>query len=303
MGNPEFAVPSLKILQESSHSIAAVLSNPPKIMGRNRKLKHSSLAHAALELDLNLIHADDLTDSNLLTMLKDLKPDIFAVVAYRILPESMLSIPASGSINLHGSLLPAYRGAAPIQRALMQGEIKTGLSTFLIERKIDAGKILLQKQVLIDPQDDYGSLYNKMSFLGAELLLNTVNQYAQGLLTAVNQTLENVTSAPKITKADCRIDWSHSVEKIINLIRALGPVPGAFTHYNKKRIKIYKSEIVDLKNSLEPGTIIKVTGEELVIQTGTGRIKIIELQIEGRKRMFIEEFLKGVNINAGESFK
>lgn len=302
MGNPAFAIPSLQILNDSNHVIAAVLSNTPKPMGRKRKYLETAVSQAALDMKLNLIHGSDLNDPNLIRVLKNLEPDLFAVAAYRILPDSMLSIPVFGSINLHGSLLPFYRGAAPIQRVLMNGDYTTGLTTFLIEPAVDKGKILLQKTMIIDPDDDYGSLYKKMSLTGAELLLNTINQYESGSITPRIQKSEQATLAPKITKNDCRINWHSSAESIKNLIRALAPDPAAFTLLNNKRIKIFKAEVVNKNQNIAPGSIIKKTAGELIIQTGSDCITITDLQIEGKRRMGIEEFLKGSKISAGNSF-
>lgn len=300
MGNPIIAVPSLRVLANSSHQVVGVVSNRPKPMGRGRQLMETAVGQEAREQQLNLIHAYNLKDAQFLNSLSSLEADLFIVVAFKILPRIILEIPRLGAINLHTSLLPKYRGAAPIQRAVMNGDGETGLTTFLIEPKVDAGGILLQKSVEICPQDDYGTLSKKMAILGAELLLDTINQYATGNVIPLPQENELSTLAPKINKEECIIKWSNSAEQIHNQIRGLSPVPAAYTKINGKRMKVYRTEVVSGKLSGNPGVVLIRTSNELIVQSGDGGLRILEVQMEGKRRMPIEDCLRGIKIDLGD---
>jgi len=226
MGNPEFAVPSLKKLAASNHEILSVVTNPPKPAGRGRKHINTPVAKCAEDLNLNVMEIDNLNSEDTIQNLQKLNADVFTVVAYRILPKEIIAIPAKGSINLHGSLLPKYRGAAPIQWSLINGDSETGLTTFILQPKVDTGNVLQQKKIAIDQDDNYGSLAEKMSNAGAELLVETMDEFEKGNLNPYAQDDVKATTARKISAEMTIINWQKSAQEIHNLIRGLTPSPG-----------------------------------------------------------------------------
>ena len=297
MGNPEFAVPSLQHISASSHKIIAVVSNPPKQIGRGKNFKETAVGIAAKAMEIPLLQPPKLIEKQFLQYLSWMKPDIFIVVAYKILSDKLLSIPKYGAINLHPSLLPKYRGAAPIQWALINGNSETAVSTISLSGKIDAGEILLQKKIDIKDKDNYGSLSSRLSEFGADLVVKTINGIEAGNLKGTSQDKSKVTLAPKIKPDDYQIDWTKTAKQIHNKIRAFSPSPGAFTRYNGKRLKIYSSSILE-NTSEKPkyGEIIICSENQLAIQTGKGLLEIDEVQIEGKKRMKIDEFMHGTKL-------
>ena len=300
MGNPEFAVPCLKCLAQSDHHVTAVMTNPPKKMGRDNKERRSQIDAAACELNIPVIHAGLLNSIDLIDQLTELNPDLFAIVAYRVLPKELLLIPSIGSVNLHGSLLPAYRGAAPIQRAIMNGDKVTGLTTFLLKPSVDTGDILYQEKVTIHPDDTYGTLSERMSQIGSSLLLKTINNLMEKSITPVKQDNSIATQAPKIQSAERIINWNDNAVNITNKVRGLNPKPVAHTTLNGKWIKIFHASLINENYQLTPGTIIERTKMGLLIQTGEGGLFIHSLQKEGKKRMDIQEFLQGASIKEGD---
>ena len=301
MGNPQFAVPSLRKLVESDHDILSVVTNPPKPAGRGKQLIKSPVAECAKELNLPIIETDELKSENFLHTLRDLNGDVFAVVAYRILPKKVINIPLKGAINLHGSLLPKYRGAAPIQWALINGESETGLTTFIIQPKVDKGNILLQKTIKIDPDDNYGSLAEKMSHTGAELLVNTVDRFESENVEPYNQLDSNATMAPKITPALTNISWEKSAKEIHNLIRGLAPFPGARTVLDSKTLKIFKTKYIEENSTNNSGEISNIGKDSFNVQTGKGQLIVLEVQVEGKRRMSAGDFLRGVQLDIGKN--
>jgi methionyl-tRNA formyltransferase len=301
MGNPQFAVPSLRKLVESDHDILSVVTNPPKPAGRGKQLIKSPVAECAKELNLPIIETDELKSENFLHTLRDLNGDIFVVVAYRILPKKVINIPLKGAINLHGSLLPKYRGAAPIQWALINGESETGLTTFIIQPKVDKGNILLQKTIKIDPDDNYGSLAEKMSHTGAELLVNTVDRFESENVEQYNQLDSNATMAPKITPALTNISWEKSAKEIHNLIRGLAPFPGARTVLDSKTLKIFKTKYIEENSTNNSGEISNIGKDSFNVQTGKGQLIVLEVQVEGKRRMSAGDFLRGVQLDIGKN--
>ena len=294
MGNPSFAVPSLQHISASSHKIIAVVSNPSKRIGRGNKIKETTVGIVAKAMEIPLLQPPKLNDKQFLQYLSWMKPDIFVVVAYKILSDRLLSIPKYGAINLHPSLLPKYRGAAPIQWSLINGDSQTAVTTILLSGEIDSGNILLQETVTIKNDDNYGTLVDSLSEIGAELVVKTLNGIEAGNLIGTPQDESKVTLAPKIKSGDCRIDWSRTSEQIHNQIRAFSPSPGAYTSFNRKRLKIYSSLMLDnLSNKMKCGEIVICSKNQLAIQTGKGLIEIGEVQIEGKKRMQVEKFLHG----------
>jgi methionyl-tRNA formyltransferase len=292
MGTPDFSIPSLKILLESNHKVLAVVTQPDKERGRGKKISFTAIKQFAIENNISVYQPENLKgNEEFINQMKSLKPDLFVIVAFRILPKEIFEIPKYGSFNLHGSYLPKYRGAAPIQWALINGETETGLTTFKLAEKVDTGNIYHQQKLEILPEDNFGTLHDRMSELGAELILETVNLIENGNYELKKQDDSLASPAPKITKEICEIDWNKSAAEIYNLVRGLSPYPAAFFIYNEKVIKIYKTEVVERTNL--KAFQIEQTKTELVLGCGKNAVKILELQQEGRKRMTIEEFLRG----------
>ncbi len=299
MGNPEFAVISLKRLIPSKHEIIAVVTNPPKRAGRGRPLKETSVSIAAKNAQLPVVEIEDLNSEESFELLQRLDADVYVVVAYRILPERIISIPRLGAINLHGSLLPKYRGAAPIQWALINGETDTGLTTFIIEPKIDTGKILLQQTVGIEEYDDYGSLAEKMSRVGADLLVQTLDQFENGEIKPYPQNKDGASLAPKITSTFTVINWQKSAFELHNLVRGLSPFPGAKSTLNGKQIKLYKTQVLECDSDYGQGVVSAIESNKIHIQTLSGQLVVHEVQLEGKKRLSVSDFLRGYSLEIG----
>lgn len=300
MGTPEFAVPTLDVLLKNNYNVVAVVTVPDKPAGRGLKITHSPVKQYALEHHLPVLQPEKLKDPEFIRQLKDLNPDLQIVVAFRMLPEVVWNLPPLGTYNLHASLLPKYRGAAPINFAIINGEKTTGVTTFKIQHEIDTGHIALQKEVEILPTDTAGTLHDKLKIIGAELMLQTVQLIEKNQLQLQPQPNSNISYAPKITKEFCHIRWNQTSEKLYNFIRGLSTYPAAHTYYtaeNKKILwKILFGEIVRQPHSLSPGTIITDNKKYIHIATTDGFIKILQLQPEGKKIMDVEEFLRGNKI-------
>ncbi len=293
-GTPDFAVPILDKLNSSKHDVVAVVTAPDKQRGRGRKVTFTPVKEYAVENNIPILQPETMKNDDFIADLKALDADLFVIVAFRILPEEVYTIPVNGSFNLHGSLLPKYRGAAPIQWTLINGDEKTGLTTFFLERRVDTGNILLQKEITIDPSDNFETLHDKMSLEGAKLVWETVEKIDSGEFSLFPQDDSLASPAPKITKETCNIDWNKSSSEIHNLIRGLSPYPGAFFIHNEKQYKVYKSESID-ENDLSVGEF-EQTKKEIICGCGKGKLKILEIQPEGRKRMTSEEFLRGYKL-------
>ncbi|HVP37461.1 MAG TPA: methionyl-tRNA formyltransferase [Terriglobales bacterium] len=302
MGTPEFALPSLELLLNSKHQVVGVVTQPDKPKGRGLKLSASPVKEFAESHKLKVLTPVDLKSEEFYRGLSELKPDLIAVVAFRILPERIFSLPPKGTINLHASLLPKYRGAAPINWSIIKGEKKTGMTTFFIQKKVDTGEIILQRDVEIEPEENCGELSLKLSKIGAEVLSETIDLIDRGEVKTHLQDESGVTLAPKITDELCKIDWSKSAEEINNLIRGLSPQPGAFTFFRGKILKVYKAEIISEQDgSIESGIVIKSDKSSgFQIQTGRGILRLKELQLEGKKKITADEFLRGYRIEVGE---
>lgn len=296
-GTPEFAVPSLDAVRKAGHKVKAVVTVPDRQKGRGLKTEPSAVKQYAVEHSIPVLQPEAFGDAEFLHALKAYKADIFIVVAFRILPETVFSIPPLGSYNLHASLLPKYRGAAPIQWAIIQGETETGVTTFKLEQKVDTGNILVQKKCAIEPADSGGSLHDKLSALGAEAVVQTLERLERGTARLKKQDNSLATPAPKITKELCEIDWKKSAADIINLIRAMNPYPGAFFSHNGELYKVFRAEIAEPFSRLT-GAIVETAGQ-LTVTCGEGAISILEIQKQGRKRMTAEEFLRGHSIITG----
>ncbi|MCS7052744.1 MAG: methionyl-tRNA formyltransferase [Ignavibacterium sp.] len=292
LGTPDFAIPSLQSIYHSNHDLIAVVTVPDKEQGRGRKLSASPVKKFAVEKNIPLYQPEKLKGNlDFSEQMKDLKPDLFVVVAFKILPKEIFEIPRYGSFNLHASLLPKYRGAAPIQWALINGETETGLTTFKLAEKVDTGNIYIQKRVQIYPDDNFGTLHNRLSELGAEVVMDTISLIESGKYELIPQDDSLATPAPKITKEICQINWNKSALEIHNLVRGLSPEPAAFFNFNGKIIKIFKTEVVR-HLQLKPFEFFQ-TKKELFIGCREDSLKILEIQLEGKKRMGIEEFLRG----------
>jgi len=294
MGTPDFSIPSLKILLENNHEILAVVTTPDKERGRGQKISYTAVKQFAIENNIPVLQPVKLKDEKFITELQKINPDLFVVVAFRILPKEVFEIPKFGSFNLHGSYLPKYRGAAPIQWALINGDTETGLTTFKLAEKVDTGNIYLQEKVKINPDDNFETLHDRMSLLGAGLVFKTAQLIESGMYELHQQDNSLASPAPKITKEICQIDWNKSAVEIHNLVRGLSPHPAAFFSYNNKVIKIYKTEIV--KDLILKPLEFHQTKTELIIGCKKDALRILEIQQEGKKQMGIEEFLRGFRV-------
>lgn len=307
-GTPDFAVPSLEILLESGYEIAAVVTAPDKPAGRGLKLTPSAVKVFAESKGLLVLQPIKLSDEAFHASLLSIKPDLQIVVAFRKMPESVWGLSPLGTFNLHGSLLPQYRGAAPIHRAVMNGEAKTGVTTFFLQQEIDTGSILFSDELAIGPDENTGSVHDRMMLIGARLVLKTVQAIEQGTAKALDQahfinTSTVLHAAPKIKKEDGRINWQASAQHIHNQIRGLSPHPAAYTQLvgpegKVQLLKIYKASIEKNTTHLKPGSIVTNAGDTLLIAAADGLLQLYEVQLEGKKRMPTEALLRGFRINS-----
>lgn len=297
MGTPEFAVPSLNKLYEAGYDIVGVVTAPDKPAGRGMQLSESAVKKYAVENNLSVLQPEKLKDPVFIETLQSLNADLQVVVAFRMLPEIVWNMPALGTINLHASLLPQYRGAAPINWAIINGEKQTGVTTFKLQHQIDTGNILLQEKIPVADDETAGSLHDKMMYTGAELLLQTIRQIENGTIQEIVQPstadLPVLKSAPKIFNETCEINWNQPIDKIYNLIRGLSPYPTAFTYLDEKKLKIFSSEKEKTNESNEPGKILTDHKTFLKFCATDGYISLKEIQLEGKKRMNIQDFLRG----------
>jgi len=296
MGTPEFAVASLDALLSAGFNIVGVVTAPDKPAGRGLNLTQSAVKKYAVEKGLNLLQPEKLKNAGFLQELKSLQADLHVVVAFRMLPEVVWSMPPMGTINLHGSLLPQYRGAAPINWAVINGEKRTGVTTFKLKHEIDTGDILMQEIIDIGENETAGELHDRMKDIGAHLLVRTVQGLFEGTLKESpqeNPAGKELKHAPRIFTDTCKIDWNRSTKEIHDLIRGLSPFPAAFTTINGKLIKIYRSEIDNISATIQPGAYDTDGKQYLKFATKDGFILVKELQLEGKKRMNVTDFLKG----------
>lgn len=289
MGSPEFAIPSLEKIFNSKHTVKAVVSNVDKRRGRGSGTAPTPVKAKALQLGLKVIEVEDLHSKEFEEKLKTLDADLFVVVAFRILPKQILEIPKIGSINLHASLLPKYRGAAPIHWAVINGEDETGCTIFFLDEKVDTGNILLQKKISVSENDTTGEVYSKLMNEGSTELLNAIDLISSGNYELRSQDDSAATPAPKLYNENTRIDFNRSPREVHNLIRGLNPFPVAWTTWNNEKVKIFKSQ---------PGPVINIDPAELLEKDGKllagcrdGTIEILELQMPGKKRMSAIDFI------------
>jgi methionyl-tRNA formyltransferase len=304
MGTPEFAVSILDKLYKNNIDIKAVVTAPDKPAGRGRKINESAVKKFAVDHNLKILQPTNLKDEAFLDELKNLNADLFVVVAFRMLPEQVWGMPAMGTINLHASLLPDYRGAAPINRAIMNGDKKTGVTTFFIEKEIDTGKIIEQEAIDIGPNENVGSLYERLMKLGAEVTLRTVNKIKEGDVEGINQDSVINTPlrpAPKIFKEDCKVNFHLTAKQVHDHIRGLSPYPGAWAQLKDKEsgsiktFKLFESRITDIPS--EGNKEALTTEKQIFIPFSDYYLEILQIQAEGKRRMNALDFLLGNDIN------
>lgn len=301
MGTPEFASTSLRRLVEEGYNVVAVVTTPDKPAGRGQKMHQSDVKLTALELGLPILQPEKLRDEAFLASLKELNPDLGVVIAFRMLPDVVWAMPKFGTFNLHASLLPEYRGAAPINWAIINGEKRTGVTTFLLNHEIDKGNIIEQESIDILPEDNIGSLYDKLMNIGSGLVTRTVDKIAEGGYTTIEQMHidENTLKpAPKIFKEDCRIDFSKSAESIHNLVRGLSPYPAAWSALYVDgqecgSMKIFTTHIEQANVNVTPGTVRTDGKSYVAVAAADGWVYIDEVQMAGKRRMAIKELLLG----------
>ncbi len=298
MGTPDFAVPTLQKLVENGYPVVAVITAPDKPAGRGLKLTPSPVKEYAVSQGIPVLQPTNLKAEAFLAELRSYQANLQIIVAFRMLPEVVWSMPAIGTFNIHASLLPDYRGAAPINWALINGEKETGVTSFFLRHQIDTGDILLQEKIIIQEDDDFGSLYEKLKHLGADLALKTVRAIESGKVQPQPQPqTAEVKEAPKLFTETCEINWQQSAGQIQNFIRGLSPFPGAWTKVNNKILKIYRAQVLpesaDAVEQPEPGTFRTDNKTYLHFYTGQGILNITDLQLEGKKRMRTDELLRG----------
>ena len=307
MGTPEFAVPSLKILHEHKYDIRAVVTSPDKPRGRGQQVSFTPVKELALQRGFQVFQPANLKDSGFINEIGSLKPDIIVVVAFRILPQEVFRIPRLGSFNLHASLLPKYRGAAPINWAIINGETETGVTSFLLAEKVDTGSVVLQARVRIGPDETAGDLHDKLAEVGAEIVLQTVRLMELGKAQPRQQDHALASPAPKIMKEHCRIDWQSSAQQVHNFVRGMSPTPCAWTKHRDTLLKIYRTNLISsvsgASEKKEAGHVVHVGGDDFIVQTGDGIVKLLELQQEGKKRLPVGEFLRGYAVRVGDKFE
>jgi len=302
MGTPEFAVPTLEALIDSDHEVIAVVTGQDKKRGRGHKVRSTPVKKVAEQHTLKILQPKSLKSDDFKSALNQLTPDIFVVVAFRILPKDVLNIPKFGSVNLHSSLLPKYRGAAPINWAVLNGDKETGISIFQIEPKVDTGDLLFQKKITIAPTDTCQEVHDKLAMLGATYLPAVLHQLEAGTISNIPQDDSKATKAPKIYPEMGEIDWSVEAVKIKNQINGLSPYPGAYAHFNGKRIKFLRADFTPESMEAEAGTIVKHDKNTLGIQTGAGIIYPLALQKAGKRVMPVKDFLNGFQGKIGDKF-
>jgi methionyl-tRNA formyltransferase len=301
MGTPAFACPPLKALQESRHDIALVVTGVNKRSGRGKKEKATEIAKLAEQLYLPVIKPSSLKDDELYDTIKQLQPDLIVVVAFRILPKKLFSLPKFGSINIHGSLLPKYRGAAPINWALINGEKETGLSAFYLKQKVDTGDIISQVRISINDKDNFDSLYNRLSETAAPFLLETIEQIESGATNPIIQDESLVSNAPKITPFDALIDFGFPSVNVWNFVRGMSSRPGAYTFFRNKKLKILSCEpVIDYQETgTRPGTIVNIK-KKLIVQCADSAVEMKQLIPDGKNEMDGISFINGFRPEEGE---
>jgi methionyl-tRNA formyltransferase len=303
-GTADFAVPALEALAESErHEVIAVVTQPDKPQGRGLKLSYSPVKHAALRLGFPILQPRRVRAESFLKETRAMNPDSLALAAFgQIIPLALLDLPPKGPVNVHGSLLPKYRGAAPIQHAILNGESVTGITTMWMDATLDTGDILLQREVPISEDDTTGTLVPKLAEAGAELLLKTLDRLADGTCPRIPQNNADATYAPAITPADMALEWSEPKHRIRNRVRALSPRPGAFAFHARRRIKVWECRVKGASRDYAAGSIVEVGREFVAVATGDGLLELVEVQPENSRRMSAGEWARGARLKPGDSF-
>jgi methionyl-tRNA formyltransferase len=303
MGTPEFAVPTLEALHLSRHTVAAVVTQPDRPKGRGRKLAPPPTKQTAEALGYPVIQPESVKSDAFFEEMRRFQPDLFVVVALgQILPPRLLELPRLGAINVHASLLPRLRGSAPIQWAIINGDTESGVTTMQMDAGMDTGDMLLKATTPISDTDTAQSLHDRLAPMGAELLIETLEQMAAGSLKAVPQSAAAATMAPMLTKKDGRIDWHRSAVEIDRLVRGMTPWPGAYTFCGERRLRLFRTRPLPLESSAAPGTIVQGFADELSVATGDGVLSVLEIQGASGKRLAIRDFLCGCDLCPGNVF-
>lgn len=300
MGTPEFAVPALRALHENGQDVALVVTQPDRPKGRGRKVIPPPVKEVAVSFGYEINQPASIRTDEFADHMAKYKPDIIVVVAYgHIIPKNILAIPKIATINIHASLLPKYRGPAPIQWAIINGEKETGVTIILMDEGLDTGDILLSSKVEIFPDDTSGTLHDRLSALGADLLIQTIKSFETGNINPIPQDNTQATYAPILKKNDGRMNWEMPAQTLEAFIRGMTPWPGAFTFHDNKRLKIFKARSIIIDTVETPGTVIKRFPDELCVATGKGVLSLIKIQSESGKRLLIKDFLRGYKIPPG----
>lgn len=300
MGTPDFSVPVLSAMVENGYEVAAVVTQPDKPKGRGKEMQMTPVKVRAMELGIPVLQPKKVREPEFVEQLKALKPEVMVVVAFgQILTKEVLSVPSLGCINVHASLLPMYRGAAPIQYVILNGEKETGVTTMFMDEGLDTGDMLLKTVIPIEKEETGGSLHDKLSEAGAALLVETLKELEAGTLKRIPQTGETC-YVGTLKKSMGEMDWTKPADELERLIRGLNPWPSAYTHFHEKTLKIWAAEVESQNSSFAPGTVSKVSKDAIYVQTGDGTLVIRELQLEGKKRMTADAFLRGYPVTVGE---
>ncbi len=304
MGTPDFSVPTLESLLDSRHQVIAVVTQPDKPKGRGRAVAMSPVKECALEHGIPVYQPVRARDETFIREMETLAPDVMVVIAFgQILSQDLLDVPRYGCVNIHASLLPKYRGASPIQWAVLNGDEETGVTTMQMAAGMDTGDILETMTVRLDPKETGGSLFDRLSQLGGNLILSTLERMEQGTIVPQPQNDAEATYVKKIPKTMGEIDWSCDVSSIERLVRGLNPWPSAYTHVGGKMLKIWEADVLPedaSANIVEPGTVLEASGSSLLVAAGRGVLKITSLQLEGKKRMDTAAFLRGYSLKTGD---
>ena len=302
MGTPDFAVGTLKALLQSRHQVVAVVTQPDKPKGRGKAMQFTPVKEVAVRAEIPVLQPKRVREPEVVEEIRQFHPDVIVVVAFgQLIPKAILDMPQYGCVNVHASLLPKYRGAAPIQWAVIDGEEKSGVTTMQMDEGLDTGDMLLTEEVVLDSQETGGSLFDKLSEVGAGLLLKTLDELEAGNVHPQKQPSESTTAyAAMLTKKMGEIDWTQSAVQIERLVRGLNPWPSAYTHLGQKTLKIWRAAVhPSMVQTKEPGTVILMDKKHFGVQTGDGMLEILELQLEGKKRMDADAFLRGYQVEDG----
>ncbi len=302
MGTPDFSVPTLQSLIDEKYDVVGVVTQPDKPKGRGRTMQFTPVKELAVKYSIPVLQPVKLkNDDVFFEELKALKPDVIVVIAFgQILPDRVLELPKYGCINIHASLLPKYRGAAPIQWAILNGEKETGVTTMMMDSGLDTGDMILRKVIPIEEKETGGSLFDKLAYAGGDLIIETLKQAEAGTLKRIPQNNDESNYVSIIKKEYGRMDFTKSALELERLIRGLNPWPSAFTSLHGKTLKVWDADVVETVSEEKPGTILSVDKDSFTVMTGEGALKILELQLEGKKRMMTEAFLRGYKLETGE---